>query len=159
MVKLATNVAGRIEQLPKPMNKLTTLVSVGALTMLAACSSQNQNTGRGAAGGAAAGAILGGIIGHQSGEAGAGAALGAAAGAVAGGAYGRNKDNQAYNNLPRDSYGYNSDDYLRMLNADEREMLKRRAQGRTDMPLTMYLTDAEKDNLRRRAAGQTEIGR
>lgn len=139
--------------------KIIPLCSAGALAFLAACSSQNQNTQRGAAGGAALGAVVGGIIGHQSGEAGAGAALGAAAGGLAGGAYGRNKDNQAYTNLPRDSYGYNADDYYRMLNAEEREMLKRRAQGRTDVPLAMYLTDVEKENLRRRASGQKEIGR
>ncbi len=140
-------------------NKFSALLSLGLIASLSACSTQNQNTGRGAAGGALAGAVVGGIIGNQSGEAGAGAAIGAGVGALAGGAYGRNKDNKAYQALPRDSYGYNSDDYFAMLNAEEKEILKRRAQGRTDMPLTMYLTDAEKQNLRRRTTGQNEIGR
>ncbi|WP_438482919.1 glycine zipper domain-containing protein [Oleiharenicola lentus] len=139
--------------------KILSLIAAGAITFLAACSSQNQNTTRGAGVGAGVGAVIGGIIGHQSGEAGAGAALGAAAGGLAGGAYGKSKDNQAYNNLPRDTHGYNSDDYYRMLNSDEKKMLEKRAAGRTDMPLTMYLTEVEKENLRRRSTGQNEIGR
>ena len=130
-----------------------------AVLVLSACSNPNNtNTQRGAVGGAAAGALIGGIIGHQSGEAGAGAALGAAAGAAAGGAYGHSKDKQV-DSTTRDSYGYTRNDYYNLLNAQERDVLKARAGGRTDVDTIAYLTDDERANLRRRAAGQNEIGR
>ncbi len=139
---------------------ITSLALAGTLTLFTACNSgYDNNTTRGAAGGAAAGAVLGGIIGHQSGDAGKGAALGAIAGGVAGGAYGNNKDRQAENYQNRDSYGFSPDDYYNMLNADERSILRSRAQGRTDVELTSFLTEEERENLRRRASGRSEIGR
>jgi hypothetical protein len=145
---------------PHVMKKYLTILSVSGLTLLTACNSgYDNNTTRGAAGGAAAGALIGGIIGHQSGDAAAGAAIGAVAGGVAGGAYGNNKDKKTTNYQTRDSYGFTTDDYYNLLNAQERETLRARAQGRNDVELTSYLTDEERANLRRRAAGQNQIGR
>lgn len=141
-------------------NLTTSLLLVGGLTLFSACNSgYDNNTTRGAAGGAAAGAVLGGIIGHQSGDAAKGAAVGAVAGGVAGGAYGNQKDRRAENLQNQDSYGFSPDDYYGLLNADERSILRSRAQGRTDVELTSFLTNEEKANLRRRASGRSEIGR
>ncbi|HWA27808.1 MAG TPA: YMGG-like glycine zipper-containing protein [Lacunisphaera sp.] len=142
------------------MNKLITILSVGGACLLSACNSgYDYNTSRGAAGGAVAGAVIGGIIGNQSGEATKGAALGAAAGAVAGGAYGHEKDRRSSSYQTSDQYGFTSGDYYSLLNSDEREILRSRAQGRRDVELTSLLTDEEKANLRRRATGRSEIGR
>lgn len=142
------------------MKKIFLFLSGLGLAGLAACNSgYDNNTTRGAVGGAAAGALIGGIIGHQSGEAGSGAALGAAVGAAAGGAYGHNKDKRTSDYQTRDAFGYTDDDYYRLLTAQERETLRARSNGRTDVALTSYLSDEEKANLRRRATGQNQIGR
>lgn len=144
------------------MNKLLTILSIGGACVLGGCNSGYDNhTTRGATGGAVAGAVIGGIIGNQSGEAGKGAALGAAAGAVAGGAYGHQKDQRSgsADYQTADSYGFTSGDYYSLLNSDEREILRARAQGRRDVELTSFLTADEKANLRRRATGRSEIGR
>src|SRR3954471_1633441 len=118
-----------------------------AFALLSACSSEtSSNTQRGAAGGAAAGALIGGIIGHQSGETGAGAAIGAAAGAAAGGAYGHSKDTKA-DSTTRDSSGYTRNDYYNLMTPQERDVLKARAGGRTDVDTVAYLTDEERANL------------
>jgi hypothetical protein len=142
------------------MKKIITILGVTGLSLFTACnSSYDNNTSRGAAGGAAAGAVIGGIIGNQSGEAGKGAALGAAAGAIAGGAYGHSKDQRTADYQTRDSYGFTNDDYYNLLTSSERETLRARANGRSDVELTSYLSDEERANLRRRANGQSQIGR
>jgi hypothetical protein len=142
------------------IKKYLSVLSVGGVVLVTGCNSgYDNNTTRGAAGGAAVGAVLGGIIGHQSGDAAAGAALGAVAGGAAGGAYGYNKDKRTASYQTRDSYGFTDDDYYNLLNSDEREILRSRAQGRTDAALTSFLTDEERANLRRRASGQSQVGR
>jgi hypothetical protein len=133
-------------------------VALVLAALFPSCSSAGPNTQRGAAGGAVAGAVIGGIIGHQSGETGAGAALGAAAGGLAGGAYGNRKDN-ASGTSGQDLYGYTPDDYLSLLNGDEKATLRARAPDRSGSELADYLTSQEKANLRARAASQREIGR
>ncbi len=142
------------------MKNYLSVLSVSGAMLLTACNSgYDNNTTRGAGAGAAVGAVIGGIIGHQSGDAAAGAALGAVAGGAAGGAYGHQKDKRTSNYQTRDSYGFTADDYYNVLNSDEREILRARTQGRTDVELTSYLTEEEKANLRRRATGQSQVGR
>lgn len=145
------------------MKTYASIVSIGSLVFLTACTSgplaDSSNTTRGAVGGATAGAVIGGIIGHQSGDTAAGAALGAAAGAVAGGAYGRRQDRSyTTSDQMRDSYGFTSDDYYNLMTAQERQILHERARGRSDVAVTSFLTDEERANLRRRAGG-SHIGR
>lgn len=141
-------------------NKLITFLAVGGISLLTACNSgYDNNTTRGATGGAVAGALLGGIIGHQSGDATAGAALGAAAGAAAGGTYVHQKDKKSSEYQTTDTFGFTSGDYYSLLNSEEREVLRSRAQGRRDVELTSFLTEQERSNLRRRATGRSEIGR
>jgi uncharacterized protein YcfJ len=142
------------------MKNYLSILSVSGVVLLAGCNSgYDNNTTRGAGAGAAVGAVIGGIIGHQSGDAAAGAALGAVAGGAAGGVYGHQKDKKTASYQTRDSYGFTDDDYYSLMNADEREILRARAQGRSDVVLTSYLTDEERANLRRRASGQSQIGR
>lgn len=143
------------------MKNILPILSIAGLSLLTACNSgYDNNTTRGAAGGAAAGALLGGIIGHQSGDAASGAALGAVAGAAAGGVYGNQKDKRTSANYQtRDTYGFSSDDYYNLLNTQERDILRARTQGRTDVELTSFLSEEEKANLRRRAGGRSEVGR
>ena len=146
------------------MKNILSLLSIGGLAVLTACSSgplaDSSNTTRGAVGGATAGAVIGGILGHQSGETAAGAALGAAAGAAAGGAYGRQKDRAVTSSdQMRDSHGFTNDDYYNLMTAQERAILRDRVGGRSDVNIMSYLTDEERANLRRRAARNNEIGR
>lgn len=142
------------------MKNYLSVISVGSALVLAGCNSgYDNNTTRGAGAGAAVGAVIGGIIGHQSGDAAAGAALGAVAGGAAGGAYGYQKDKRANDYQTRDSYGFSEDDYYNLMNSDERQILRARAQGRSDVQLTSLLTSEERANLRRRASGQSQVGR
>ncbi len=143
------------------MKKSLSILSVSGMVLLSACANNgyDNNTNRGAGAGAAVGAVIGGIIGHQSGETGAGAALGAVAGGAAGAAYGNQKDKRTASYQTRDSYGFTDDDYYNLCNSDERETLRARAQGRSDVALTSFLTTEERANLRRRASGQSQVGR
>jgi uncharacterized protein YcfJ len=133
------------------------IVPLAIALLLAACNT-GPETQRSAAVGAATGAVIGGIIGHQSGETGAGAALGAAAGGLAGGAYGKQKDD-SNDRYSRDHYGFTSQDYLSMLTSEERDILRRRAQGSSTSDLAVFLSDQERANLRARSSRQQEIGR
>lgn len=96
--------------------KNTLLASLGALTLLAGCTSTGPNTERGAATGAALGALGGAVIGNNtgSGHTAAGAAIGAAAGAVAGGMYGNRRDREqgtAQATLPPTDNTYGTNTY------------------------------------------------
>jgi uncharacterized protein YcfJ len=140
------------------MNIIRSAFLLGAIGLLVGCESTGPETQRGAAIGAATGAVIGGVIGHQSGETAAGAAIGAAAGGVAGGAYGKHKDD-TNSRGSRDYYGYTPQDYYNMMTSDEREILRRRAEGRSYNDITDFLTEEERANLRARNERRQQIGR
>jgi uncharacterized membrane protein YebE (DUF533 family) len=142
------------------MKNQLSVLCVGGAILLAGCNSgYDNNTTRSAGAGAAVGAVIGGIIGHQSGEAASGAALGAVAGGAAGGTYGYQKDKRANDHQARDSYGFSEDAYYNLMNSEEHQILRARAQGRNDVQLTSLLTFEERANLRRRANGPSTVSR
>lgn len=59
---------------------------------------------------------------------------------------------------PADRHGLTEADYAGLLTPDETEVLRLRARGEIDEPLTRHLTERERENLRRRALESREIG-